>query len=183
MQMNKQIARVAAPMIFTAALLASQPAFSATQGSVGATSSGSVDISVSIPQLTRISALNDIALGAWSGVGAMSGSDSLCVWTTTGGYNITASGDGAGGAFTLDDGGGTTLPYTVEWADTAGAGSGTALTSGNALAGQTAAATSTTCNSGASLDATVLVDIAEAALSSVTDGAYTGTLTLVVAPE
>ena len=183
MQIKQQIVRVAAPMIFTAALFASQPAFSASQGSVGGTSSGSVDISVTVPQLTRISALNDISLGTWSGSGALNGSDSLCVWTTTGGYNITASGDGAGGAFTLDDGSGTTLAYTVQWADSAGAGSGSAMTTGNALTGQTAAATSSTCSGGASLDATVLVDIAETALASVTDGSYTGTLTLVVAPE
>ena len=183
MKMNKQIARVAAPIIITAALMAPYQAFAASQGSVGATSTGSVDIDLTVPQLARISALNDIALGTWTGTGGLSGSDSLCVWTTTGAYNVTATGSGAGGAFTLDDGSGGTLAYAVEWADTAAAGAGSAMTAGAALNGQNAAATSTTCNGGANLDATVLVDVIEADLAAASYGNYTGTLTLVVAPE
>ena len=182
MKISKQLFRAAAPMIVAAALLAPKPVLSATQGTPGATSTGSVDVNVTVPSLARISALNDISLGPWSGTGGMSGGDDLCVWTTTGGYNVTATGSGAAGAFTLASGL-NTLAYTVQWADVAGAVSGSAVTSGVALIGQTAAATTTDCNGGVSLDATVLVDIAEAALAGAADGAYTGTLTLVVAPE
>ena len=65
---------------------------------------------------------------------AAASAQNVCVWsnTATRGYNITASGSGAGNAFTLANAA-LTIPYAVEWSDTSGAASGTALTSGTAL--------------------------------------------------
>ncbi len=179
MKMTRGFITTAATVLALTATMAA-PATAATQGSVGSTSTGTVDISVTIPQLARISNLNDIGFGSWSGVGALSGNDSLCVWTTTGAYNITATGSGALNAFTLAAGL-STVPYTVSWADTAGAGSGTGVTTGTPLVAQTSGAATTNCAGGDT--ATVFVDIAEPDLAAATDGLHTGTLTLVVAPE
>jgi len=158
-------------------------ALAATQGAVGSTSTGSVVITATVPNLVRISGLNDIALGTWSGTGDMTGSDSLCVWSTTRKYAVTATGSGASSAFTLTSGGTTpsTIAYTVQWADSSGASTGTAMTAGTPVTTRNTTATSTTCAGGT--NATVLVRVAETDLAAAPAAAYTGTLTLVVAPE
>lgn len=171
---------VAAGLLF-ASVLGAGSALAATQGAVGSTSTGSVTITATVPNLVRITNLDDIALGSWSGTGDLAGGDNVCVWSTTRRYRITATGSGAGGAFTLSDGGTNTVAYSVQWADSSGATSGSAMTSGTALTGQNSTTTSTTCGGGT--NATLLVRILEAALQSAPAAAYTGTLTLVVAPE
>ena len=97
------------------ATVAASNAFAATQGTLGATSQGSLDITLTIDQLVQISALNDIALGNYTGGANMTGVDDLCVYSNIGGYQITATGDGTGSAFHLI-GAGATIPYAVEWA-------------------------------------------------------------------
>jgi hypothetical protein len=154
----------------------------ATQGTQGATSTGNLSISITIPTLARITALNDILLGSWSGTGALSGFDNaICVWSSTGGYSVTARGSGTSNAFTLSNGT-QTVAYTVQWAQTGGASSGTAMTSGTALTGRTTNATSTSCSTGVASTAGVFVTIAESVLAASRPGAYTGTLTLVITP-
>ena len=173
-----------AAMATVAAVLATSalPAFAVTQGTVGSTSTGSLSITVTVPSLARITKLADIALGSWSGTGAVSGSaNAICVWSSTGGYSLTASGSGAANAFTLASGA-NTLAYSVQWAQTGGASSGSAVTSGTALTGQTTNATSTDCSSGVASTAGVFVSIPEANLAAKPAGAYTGTLTLLVTP-
>jgi len=157
-------------------------AFAASQGNVGATSSGTSTISVTVPALARITAIDDIAFGTWTGTGPLSSTDDVCIWTSNTGYSITASGSGTGGAFEMTDGT-NTVPYTVKWDDVAGSSSGTSLTSGSALAGQTSSATSTNCNGGSALTATLGIDVTESSLASAPVGTFTGTLTLLVAAE
>jgi hypothetical protein len=181
----KRFLRVSAAAALSSVLVfaVAMPAGAATQGVVGSTSTGSVAITATVPNLVRISSLDDIALGTWSGSGDMTGSDNACVWSTTRKYQITATGSGTAGAFTLTNGGATpsTIAYSVQWAGTSGAGSGSAMTSGTALTGQTTSTTSTTC--GGSTNSTLLIRVLDADLSSAPAATYTGTLTLVVAPE
>jgi hypothetical protein len=109
----------------------------------------------------------------------------VCVWSnaSTKGYNVTASGSGAGNAFTLANGA-LTVPYSVEWAASSGQISGTALTAGSAFTGLTSTATSASCSSGAASTASLIVKMATTDLQGMQAAtAYTGTLTLVVAPE
>ena len=62
--------------------------------------------------------------------------------------------------------------------------SGTALTSGSALTGLTSAATNSNCASGPSASASLIVKIGAASLQTMNAStSYTGTLTLLVAPE
>ena len=80
------------------ATFAASNAFAATQGTLGATSTGSLNITLTIDALVQISALDDIPLGNYTGGANMTGADDLCVYSNTGGYEITATGDdGAGG--------------------------------------------------------------------------------------
>jgi len=158
-------------------------AMAADQGAIDATSEGSLEVTLELPELVRISDLDDIDLGTFAGA-ALDGTDDVCVWSTTRAYSITATGDGGGGSFTLTGNtSGDDLAYAVEWADNAGETSGTTLSSGTTLTGRTTNATSTDCNGGNDPNATVIVDVADTDLAAVTADSYSGTLTLLVAPE
>lgn len=169
-----------------ASLLLAGPAFGATQGSFGATSTGSVTINASVPGRVRISGLSDVTFSNVDPLLAATNAQSVCVWsnTSTKGYNITATGSGAASAFTLSSGALPPVPYTVQWAQTSGQTSGTSLTAGTALTGQTSTATRSDCSAGPAASASLVVSMASATLQSMTAGVtYNGTLTLLVAPE
>lgn len=162
------------------ATLAASNVFAASQGILGATSQGTLDITLTIDPLVQISALDDIALGTYTGGGNMTGADDLCVYSNTGGYDITATGNGADQAFELI-GASANIPYTVEWATTAGAGTGSALTTGMPLAGQGGTFTTPNCNGGD--NAQVIVTVNSTNLAAAPADSYTGVLTLLVAPQ
>lgn len=167
------------------AVLAGETAQAATQGSLGSTSTGSVSISASVPSRVRISGLSDVALTNVDPSVDASNAQNVCVWsnTSTKGYNITATGSGAGNAFTLANAA-LTVPYTVEWSGSSGQTAGTALTSGTALTGLTSTATNSSCASGPSASASLIVKLASPDLQTMQPLTnYTGTLTMVVAPE
>lgn len=167
------------------ALAAGSAANAATQGSLGTTSTGTVAVSVSVPNRVQISGLTDVAFTNQDPSVAASNAQNVCVWsnTSTRGYNVTASGSGSSGAFTLANAS-LTVPYSVAWAGTSGASSGTALASGSALTGLTSTATNATCSAGAASTASLIVKVASSDLQSMqASTSYTGTLTLVVAPE
>jgi hypothetical protein len=172
---------VQALAIAAVATLAAGNAFPASQGTLGATSQGTLDITLTIDPLVQISALDDIPLGTYAGAGDMTGADDLCVYSNNGGYDITATGNGTGQAFTLTGTSSATVPYTVEWATSAGAGSGTGLTTGVPLAGQSGTFSTPDC--GGIENAQVIVTVADADLAAAPSDSYTGVLTLLVAPQ
>lgn len=157
---------------------------SATQGTLGATSVGDVQIGLAISDAARISGLDDAIFGTYDGTGNVTNNDDVCVFSTTGSYEITATGDGAGGAFTITDGS-NTIPYTVRWNDVAGTNSGgTNISSGQLLTGQTGADTSSPDCSGLTvLTARVRVRMTENNLLSAPDGTYVGVLTITIGVE
>ena len=169
-----------------ASLLLTGPALAATQGSFGATSTGSVNINASVPGRVRISGLTDVTFSNVDPSVAAIDAQSVCVWsnTSTRGYSITATGSGAASAFTLSSGALPVVPYTVAWAPTSGQTTGTGLTAGAALTGQTSTAINADCSAGPSASASLVVSVGSSTLQSMTAGVtYNGTLTLVVAPE
>lgn len=170
----------------TASLVLAGPAVASTDGSFGATSTGSLIINASVPGRVRISGITDVTFSNVDPSVAASNAQSVCVWsnTATRGYRITATGSGAAGAFTLSSGALPVVPYTVQWASTSGQTSGTSLTTGAALAGQTSSATNSDCSTGPLKSASLVVSMGSPTLQSMTSGVtYNGTLTLVVAPE
>ena len=87
---------------------------------MGFNSTGTLDINLDVNDEVRISNLTDINLGVFTGVDAV-GSSAACVYRNgTGNYQLTASGDGVAGAFTLTDGV-STVAYAVTYDDGGGA--------------------------------------------------------------
>lgn len=137
----------------------------------------------------RISGLSDVAFGSISSFTVDSlRSQSLCLYSKsppTNNYRITASGSGAGGAFLLSSGS-DTLPYEVEWSDISGQTSGTELVANQPLTAQHSSVGGGDpgdCSRGLATTASLVVILRSAALAAATSGTYSGTLTLVVAPE
>ena len=183
--MNKRF-RIAAVAGLLAATALAEPAFASTQGSFGATSTGSVTINASVPGRVRIGGLSDVTFLNADPSANASNAQNVCVWsnTSTRGYTITATGSGSANAFTLASGALPAVPYSVEWASSSGQTSGTSLTAGSTLSGQTSTATNSDCSAGPSASASLIVSIGSSTLQSMTAGVtYNGTLTLVVAPE
>lgn len=182
----RAVACRASAVIALAGTLAFVPsAQAATQGTQGATSTGTVAISASVPSRVRISGLADVAFTNQDPTVAAVDAQDVCVWsnTATRGYSITATGSGAASAFSISNGS-TTVPYTVQWSATAGNTSGSALTAGTAATGLISVASNGLCSSGPANSASLIVGIGTTDLGAMQAGTnYTGTLTLVVAPE
>ena len=167
-------------------MIAAAPAQASTQGLFGSTSTGSISINASVPGRVRISGLSDVSFVNVDPSSPASNAQNVCVWsnTSTRGYSITATGSGSGSAFTLSNGANPAVPYNVEWAGSASQPSGSGLVSGAALTGLTSTATNSDCSAGPSASASLIVSIGSSTLQSMVAGVnYTGTLTLVVAPE
>lgn len=160
------------------------PAHAQSDGSFGSTSTGSLTVTASVPSKVRISGLENVTFSDVDPTLNASDAQNVCVFSNTaaGGYEITASGSGAGNAFTLANGALTPISYTVEFADTVNQSSGTSLTTGSALTGLTSSANNQNCTSGET--ASLIVGITSSELQKMQAGLnYSGTLTLVVAPE
>jgi hypothetical protein len=161
------------------------PASASTNGTLGATSTGTVSITASVANRAQITGLSDVSFSNVDPSTAASNAQSNCVWsnTATKGYSITATGSGTSGAFTLANGS-LTVPYTVQWSATANQSSGTALTAGTALSGLTTTAVNPTCSSSPTTTSSLIVSISSTNLQSmVAATSYTGTLTLLVTPQ
>lgn len=137
----------------------------------------------------RISGLADLAFGTIADLSADSvRTESICLYAKSppaDDYRITASGSGAGGAFLLSSGT-ATLPFDVQWSDSPGQASGAELLPNQPLTGQHSASGSGAvddCSKGPATTASLIVILRSAALASASSGTYTGTLTLLVAPE
>lgn len=133
----------------------------------------------------RINNLADVAFGTISNFTSdQTSSQSICIYSTAAGglYQITATGSGSGGAFTLASGT-DTMAYEVQWAATAGQTTGTSLTAGVALTGLTSNATKSGCTSGPSSSASLITVLRTAEIGAAKSGSYSGTMTLLVAPN
>jgi hypothetical protein len=134
-----------------------------------------------------ISGLQDVSFTGLDPLVDATRTQNLCVFsnTITRGYNVTARGSGASSAFTLSAGGSVSaLPYTVQWSPSSGGTTGTALTPGAPLTGQTSAATQVMCHNGVATSASLIVILRTADLQAAASGvSYAGTLALTIAPE
>jgi len=136
-------------------------------------------------QAVQISQLTDVGFGALTNLSAdITQSQTVCAYSgaLSGRYSVTASGSGAGGAFTLSNGA-QTLAYEVQWNASANQTSGTNLTAGSALAGQPSSAVLPTCTLGLTPSGSLTIILRAAALSSSYAGNFTGTLSLLLSPN
>ena len=172
------------------AVLAAAPSFAdaATQGTLGVTSTGIVNLSITKSVQAQISDLTDMTLPNWSiGDPAVQLTSNVCVYSSTGNYRITATGSGLANIFTLGSGL-NLLAYSVTW-NAGGAGAlgntGTTLLPGIASPSfTTASLASVTCGGSATDTARVIVGVPQTVmtLAASSNTAYTGTLTLLVTP-
>ncbi len=166
------------------ALMAS-PAMAATQGTLGATSTGNITITVSVPSRVQITGLSDVAFTNVDPTVTATNAQSNCVWsnTATKGYTITATGSGTSGAFTLASGALTPVTYSVQWNQSSAQTSGTALTAATASGTFNSTATTPTCATAPATSSSLIVSISSAQLLNMASlTTYTGTLTLLVSP-
>lgn len=180
------LARLGGGLLAAVLCLSAGLADAATQGTLGATSTGVVNISATITNKAQITGLTDLVFNALDGVNTAQLTENVCVWsnTPTKSYSIKATGNGTGGAFTLINSGGALIPYAVAWSNASGATTGASLATGAASSTLTTTAASPTCATGAASTATLLVSIAAADQQTMVGGAnYAGALTLLVTPQ
>lgn len=173
-------------VIFTLGMCINIASYAASDGTLGTTSSGTVDVTMTIASLVQISKLSDIALGAITDTSASeAGSTQACIYTNVSGgtYTITAtSSHPSSGDFRVNDGGSNYVTYTAQWSDQQDGSGSVALTSGAVLAAsqENASTTSLDCDGGS--NARFSVTFPAGNLFAAVPGTYTDTVTLLVAP-
>ena len=187
-RMETNMKKLAHATLLATGLLTSGAIIAATDGVVGTTSTGTLDIQVDVDDLVRISGLSDILLTFdATGTGDVIGSSTACIYRNgAGDYNVTASGSGAASAFTIQNGAAvpTVIAYTVAWDDAVTGTNTSAVTALTPLTGQSGANTvADDCSTGGGANAFVEITIPRADLSAAPAGTYNGTLTLVVEAE
>ncbi len=187
-------------------LVFSSNAFAATNPTTATetSSTGSSDLSVTIPVLYRISAINDLTTANYtdntSSV-SLSMNDDVCVYTNAAAgstYLIRMQGSSTctggscpgtpGDTFAIsNDTNNQFIPYTVYWNDATGTtGRAVIGTEGGAQAtistNQTAASRDWQCSAESGTNANFSVDFDREDILDVLSGAYTGTLTITLLP-
>lgn len=164
-----------------AALLAATPftrtAHAASQGTLGATSQGDIDITLTVPNLAQISRLDDLST-TWTGT-AVALTENFCVFSTTRSYTIQAdSANGTGTTFRLHNSG-NYIVYDVDWTDTAP----TTVNLDHGVPSATLASSATAVDCGPGDNTSLTVNITAAAIAAQPAAVYTDTLTLLVTPQ
>ena len=166
-----------------AALIAiSGSAFAATQGTLGGTSSGTVDITVDVGDQILITGLVDIT-GSYVPGSDFTGSSPACVYRNGGAGDFDVqidSANGTGADFRLQDGG-VFVVYDVTFDDGASGPIDMNHAQNNNTNFTNADLTSPTC--GGAPQSTIAIDVPDANLGAVGAGSYQDTLTILVAPR
>lgn len=160
--------------------MVSGAAFAATDGSAGATSSGTSVVSLEITDRVQISNVKDIALGAYGGSGNVTGNASFCVFRNGGDdYKLTLTAN-TGNYLVTSGTTGDSIAFTAKVDADSDASDGVGL-GYNALSANLAGSGVASC--GGSDNAALHVTFAEAALQAVSTGNdYQATVTLLVTP-
>lgn len=108
----------------------------AQQGELAATSRGGVNIRASVANRALVSGVRDVALVPVYGADTASVVERLCIRSNsvTGRYDLSASGDAAGGSFVLTAADGAIVPISLFW--TGGSAKGAALVPGVPVQGR-----------------------------------------------
>ena len=159
------------------------PAKTLTSGQIGSRSQASIRITAIAPARMQVVGSRSIGLAGLKGRDAAARPQRLCVWANTSSprYSVTALSGAPSGDFSLVTAAGDRLPFTVEWADRAGASSGTRLEAGSPLTGLSATA-GAGCSGREAANASLIVKAAGRQKPAEPE-AYTGTIMLVLAPE
>lgn len=152
-------------------------------GSTGPTSTGTMDISLIIDNKLKVSNLDAVALGTFSGAD-LTGNDTVCVhFNQTGFYQVTIDSNDSAGTFNLDNAG-TLIPYSITWDD--GSLGAQAVTAGTPLAGQTHgnSAADDDCATLTADNATIAFTAAAADINAAgVNGTYSEEISITVGPN
>jgi hypothetical protein len=163
-----------------ALLLVAAPGEAGTVGgTMGNVSRATIGISVSVAPRVELVRAGAASVTRLAGEGGLRATQPLCIWgnTALGTYQVTALGDAPQG-FSVRDGAGRALAYSVEWVLESSEGPAQPLSSGTALEGL-ATATSARCGGGTTAGLRVKLPVIDPAPGS---GAGAN-LVLLVAPD
>lgn len=166
------------------ALLLASGAEAASQGSVGGTSSGSVNITASVQARAEMSGSEDIEFEVTGSTDQLRISRDMCVFSNSvgGSYTISAEGSGLETALELSNGD-QAVGYSGEWSPLADWASAGAHPGGSIVLNLTAAKTESECGARAGLARLVLV-VDQVRLQPAQSGASNvGILNLTVSPQ
>ena len=160
---------------------------------------GTVAIAVALAALTaptgaraqlqsRVTGLSDVSYGTINAFVDQTNSQNVCIYSVFSffgfpirrDYSVIATGNGAGGAFTLASGP-RTLPYEVRWADAANQTTGTQLTAGVTAAGFSNSSNNQGCSGNE--NASLIVTITGTSLATASAGSYSGVLSITIVPN
>lgn len=159
--------------------------FAATPGTLGTSSTATINISITIPSLVQISGLTDITLGSTSSFPA-TGNTTACIYSNVasplGSYYVTASSTNTSGTdFRVKDSGTDYIVYSAYWNNTSSASQTTSLTSGTKTAQQTGgSAVSLTC--GGTANANFNVNFNSSQVQGAPAASYSDVVTLIISP-
>jgi spore coat protein U-like protein len=162
--------------VFTADLV-----YAASNGSKGNTSTGTIQILIAKGNAVKISNLDDIDLGYWTSGAVQDRTETLCVYSSTGTYRITASSSNPSGTTFRLKSGSAYIPYSFSWKDTVGGGGFTTLSHNVVVSGQAGRKTNDNCSTGD--NATIRIRIATNDIKTAASGSYRDRVTLLVAPD
>lgn len=170
------------PWLIAVTLVMASPVQAATQGRLAegssASSSGSLQVGLVVPELVRLGNVDDLVLNWDAGANRFAASDGLCVYrNVSGNYSVTASSNqGGGGGFLMAGDGGSALPYDVHWnGETLNAGQRSPVRADAHL-------TSLDCDGGSNIVLSVSVSTDQVGQASRT-GLHRDTLTLEIIAE
>lgn len=141
-----------------------------------------VPVSASVPAKVSVTQVQPFTLGNWAGAGNLEAEQQLCVWSSTGGYTLTATTTEGASRFSMLGPKSRLLDYDVLWND----GSGyQALSSGQTYTGLSTSTTSINCSSTTDTNSRPFfkVSVAEADLSKAKAGSYSDVLEVLIAVE
>ena len=141
-----------------------------------------VNFTVTLPELTQLTQLQDFSLGNWVGVGNAQATDDFCVFRNGyGGFAITANGNNdSGGNFKVSSGT-NTLPYSIEFSD---GGAWYSAAPGSTLNAATTGFTgNSTRDCGGGTSHKMRVTLQQLDLGAAQAGAYSDTVTIRIEPQ
>ncbi len=166
-------------------ILLVKPAFSATQGDLGSSSSTKSKITLSISESVQINNVTNIHFPEWhAGDGAINGDGVACVFSTTGGYNIKALSASPNNHFALSNGNALEINYSLRWIGEQDSQSQTIdLVHATMHSESLMASRQINCRDQGGQNVKFTVSITQSDLEAASVGTYVDILTLIVAPE
>lgn len=184
--MKQQARKLFLLFLMTTAILGwHRNALSATDGTSGATSTGTAVITLVIPEVYMIGSMANFSLGTYSGSGDMTANDDLCVYSNGNGTYRTVIIDSTSlspAGFAVQDTTNTRqIPMQVYWNNHTGI-TGNSAVSYNTPVSMTGANTQSSVCATGGLSANMQIRFLQANLQAAFAGAYSSTLTVLIEP-